>query len=158
MRKTIALAALLFHLSAHGVEFEKVGTAISKALGTKSVFKTVVGDSIPVYYAKNDDGKPVRYAVVKKETYPPNCTHTWVMGLTASGVIKEIRVVEMACPHAFPANKASFLDQYKGKGKADVKKLKNDIHTVASATGSCDLTTDAVIKSIAAVAEAREKF
>lgn len=157
-----ALAALLlWAIDARAVEFEKLGAALAKALGTKQVFKTsaaVDGEDVTVYYAKGDGGKPRKYAVVSKETYEPNCTHTWVVGLTSAAKVDDIRVVEMGCPHAFPARKASFLDQYKGKGPADVKSLKGDITTIAKATGSCELTTKAVSRSIVAAAKAKGSF
>jgi hypothetical protein len=62
--------------------------------------------------------------------------------------IQQIRVVEMSCPHAHPARAHSFLDQFTGKGPADLKKLDQSISTIAKATGSCELTIDAVKTSI----------
>jgi len=156
---TVVKLALLVHLDAHAVEFEKLGTAVAKALGTKKAFRTTVsigGDEVPVFYAKGAGGHPTRYAVVQKRVYPPNCSHTWVVGVEPSGTITDVRVVEMKCPHAFPAQKASFLEQYRGKGPADVKTLKSDIHGIAKATGTCELTSDAVKTSIDAVLKSRD--
>ncbi len=132
-------------------EFEKQGSSLAKALGTKKVFQksvTVDGKKETVYYAKGEDGKATKMAVVQKGLYKPDCTHTWVIGMTADAKVDQIRVVEMKCPHAFPTNKAFFLDQYKGKGSADIAKLKDGITTVAKATATSNLTTDAVVSSI----------
>ena len=62
--------------------------------------------------------------------------------------ITQVRPIEMACNHAFPTKAAGYLDQYKGKGPADAAKLSADIATIAKATGSCNLATDAVKRSI----------
>ena len=70
------------------------------------------------------------------------------MGVDKEGKVTEVRAQEMQCPHAFPAKAASFLDQYKGLGPADVESLKGKVNTIAKATGSCDLATDAVKASI----------
>jgi len=135
-------------------EFESLKTALSKALGTEKAFQkkvTVEGKTETVYYAKGEDGKATKLAIVQKGLYKPDCTHTWVVGLdAASSTIDQVRVVEMKCPHAFPTNKAFFLDQYKGKGPADVAALKDKKNTniVAKATYTAYLTTDAVVSSI----------
>lgn len=110
-------------------------------------------------HSKDASGHASRFAVVQKGLYEPNCTHTWVIGLdAASSSVDKIEVVEMACPHAFPTKQASFLDQYKGKGPADVASLKGDIHTIAKATWSCNLTTTAVVTSINAASSLKGKI
>ena len=150
LSRFIVITALIFQLeAANAVEFEKLGSAIANALGTKKVSKTkatVDGESMDVYYAKDPSGKASKLAIIRKDIFQPNCTHTWVIGLdAATASIEQIRVVEMSCPHAHPAKAACFLDQYKGKGPADMKSLKGDIHTIAKATATCDFTTKAVI-------------
>ncbi|MEZ4751935.1 MAG: hypothetical protein R3B54_15280 [Bdellovibrionota bacterium] len=94
------------------VEFEKMGQAIAKSLGTTKAFKSTVeveGEAATVYYSKDGSGQPKKVAVVQKGIYEPNCTHTWVVGLDArSAKVEGIRVVEMSCPHAFPTKKSSF--------------------------------------------------
>lgn len=138
----------------NATEFEKLGDAIAKSLGTKQVFKSSVAvgkETVTVFYSKNASGKAEKMAVLQNGLYEPNCTHTWIVGVDAkTSVIDSIRVVEMSCPHAFPTRESSFLDQYKGKGPKDAAKLTSTIHTVAKATGSSVLTTTAVIKSIQA--------
>lgn len=146
---------LLFYLdTANATEFEKLGDAIAKALGTKQVFKTTLPmgkDTVTVFYSKNKSGKAEKLGVLQTGLYEPNCTHTWIVGVDAATTkINGIRVVEMSCPHAFPTREASYLDQYKGKGPKDAAKLSSVIHTIAKATGSSNLTTTAVIKSIQA--------
>ena len=78
------IAALLFlTLSAHAA-FEKKGTAIEKALGTKKAFQKKVkveGKEVGVFFAKDGKGKVSRYAIVREALFPPSCTHTWVIGL-----------------------------------------------------------------------------
>jgi hypothetical protein len=54
----------------------------------------------------------------------------------------------MSCPHAYPTREQSFLSQFIGKGPKDAPTLKKKVDTVAKATGSSDLTTDAVVRSI----------
>ena len=157
--KTLATLLLLAYVEAQAVEFEKLGNAVSKALGTKKAFQKSVnvnGKETTVFYGKTDAGEPSKLAIVQKGLWEPNCTHTWVVGLDAkTATVEQIRVVEMSCPHAFPTNKASFLDQYKGKGPADLKKLKGEIQTIAKATGTCNLTTDAVVTSVTAASQFR---
>ena len=157
------LSLLLVYLqTALGVEFEKLGSAIAKALGTKKAFKksvSVSGENTTVFYSKGGNGKANKFAVVRKGIYPPNCTHTWVVGVDAkSSKVEQVRVVEMSCPHAFPTNKPNFLAQYKGKGPQDLKTLKGDVNTIAKATGSSDLTSDAVKASIEAAMKLKGKI
>jgi hypothetical protein len=159
-----SFCAVLFALYADGalgVEFEALGTAVEKALGTAKAFKKSVklkGKETQVFYAKGAGGKASKFAVVQKGLYEPNCTHTWVVGLDSSASVEQIRVVEMSCSHAFPTKEASYLEQYKGKGPAAVSKLKGEIHTVAKATGSSDLTTEAVVTSITIVNKLKGKL
>jgi len=164
-RKTIRLVVttllFLFVETAHSAEFEKLGKAISKALGTKKAFQKKVkvkGQEVQVFYNKKK-GKATKFAVVQKRIYEPDCTHTWVIGLDAKkSTVREIRVVEMSCPHAFPTRKASFLEQYSGVGPKGSKALKSKIVTIAKATGSSELTTDAVQTAIEAANKLRGKI
>jgi hypothetical protein len=157
--KFILILSLVFYVArARATEFEKLGDSIGKSLGTKQVFQTkatVGSETISLFYSKDGSGKANKFAALQKGIYEPNCTHTWIIGLDKSAKIDSIRVVEMSCPHAFPTREDSYLDQYKGKGPKDLATLKGQIHTVAKATGSCNLTTDAVIKSIKAVASVK---
>lgn len=134
-------------------EFESLGKAVAGALGTTKAFKksvkSVGGKAVDVFYSKAPSGAPLNYAFVEKGVYEPNCTHTWVIGIDAkTSKVSQIRVVEMSCPHAYPTKAGNFLDQFKGKGPADVAKLDSQIIPIAKATGSCNLTTAAVKRSI----------
>jgi hypothetical protein len=157
---TLALFAQIE--SAKAVEFEKLGSAVANALGTSKAYKTratVEGRNIEIFYSKDGKGKAQRFAVVQKGVYEPNCTHTWVIGLNAANSrVEQIRTLEMSCPHAFPTRQASFMDQYKGKGPADIGTLKGSVHVVAKATGSSELTTKAVITAIKAVDSLKGKM
>ena len=148
--------------SAMAVEFEKMGSAISQALGTTKAFKTTVQTkkgATDVFYSKDGAGKAEKFAVVQKRLYDPNCTHTWVVGINAKTVnVETVRVVEMSCPHAFPTQKKAYLEQYKGRGPASLKTLTGDIHTIAKATGSSQLTTDAVSTAIEAAQSLKGKI
>ena len=65
----------------------------------------------------------------------------------------------MGCPkYAFPTKSATFLDQYKGKGPADVATLDADIQVVAKATGTSQLTTQAVKRTITSYAKDKGQF
>jgi hypothetical protein len=152
MKRPSLFAILLLLASvetASAVEFEKLNAAIAKVLGTTKAMKKTVsidGKNADVFYAK-DGGKAL--AVIQKRIYEPNCTHTWVIGVDpATQKVQQIRVVEMSCPHAHPTRSNSFLDQFSGKGPADLAKLDASISTIAKATGSSELTTDAVKTSI----------
>lgn len=135
---------------AGAVDFEPMNKALVNLLGTTKVVKKTVGKS-EAYYVKGAKGIPSKIAFIERGVYEPNCTHTWAIGLDPkSGAVTEIRVIEMSCPHAFPTRAASFLDQYKGKGPADAAKLSADIKTIAKATGSSNLTTDAVKRTVTA--------
>src|SRR3954468_5304707 len=78
--------------------FEKMGSAIEKILGTKKAVKKTVdvnGKPVDVYLSSTEP----RVAVVQKAVYPPDCTHTWVIGTNGeTAKITQIRVVEMSCP------------------------------------------------------------
>jgi hypothetical protein len=126
-------------------EFEKLGKAVAKVLGTKKAMQSQTSKGEPLFYSKGKGGKAEKFAFIEKGIYEPNCTHTWVVGVDAKSLkVTEVRVIEMSCPHAFPARANSFLDQFKGKAPADVSSLKKSIATIAKATGTCDLTTQAV--------------
>lgn len=152
-----ALTMELARMSAYATEFEPLGKAVAAALGTKAAFKksfAFEGKPLNIFYDKDAAGKATRFAFVQKGVYEPNCTHTWIVGIDAiSGKVREVRVVEMSCPHAYPTKTESFLGQFKGKGLADAQKLKSDIAPVAKATGSANLVTEAVRKSIVAASK-----
>ncbi|MGZ3688516.1 MAG: FAD:protein FMN transferase [Bdellovibrionota bacterium] len=160
-RNVFGMLALPFALWAlveqqsHAVEIEAKNKAIVALLGTPKAFRksvSVEGKETELFYSKNAQGKADHIAVIETGLYPPNCTHTWAVGINpASGAVTEVRVIEMGCPHAFPTRAGSFLDQFKGKGPADVAKLDSQIDMVAKATGSAKLATDAVKRSIIAV-------
>ena len=160
----IILVISLMVERADAAQFEKLGSALANALKTKKVFQksfqTDDGKRGKVFYSKKKSGEPKRFAFVEKGLYNPGaCTHTWVIALDAdSQRVEQVRVVEMSCQHAFPTRKASYLKQYRGKGPADVKELKDDISTIAKATGSSDLTTDAVKRAILHAVKVRKEF
>jgi hypothetical protein len=148
--------------SALAVEVEPLGKAVMAVLGTSKAMKRTVPSSAgetTVFVTKDASGKVSRAAFIQKGIYQPNCTHTWVVGIDGkSGKVTQVRVVEMSCPHAFPTKSASFLDQFKGKGPADAAKLDAEVSTVAKATGSSKLTTDAVKRSITSYKNSRAKL
>ncbi|MBY0470566.1 hypothetical protein K2X30_05305 [bacterium] len=155
MKARLCVFALLLCIErVQASEFEPVNLALKNALGTTKAFpKTVPSpngkEQIKMFYSKDDAGKAKTFAFVQKEIYPPNCTHTWVVAADAkTAKISKIRVVEMSCPHAFPTKEANYLSQYMGKGPADVATLDKKIDTIAKATGSCNLTTTAVKRTI----------
>ena len=145
LHQAFSLVVLISFLeSASAVEFIGLGDAVIGMLKTKTAKQKMVGrgkNKAPAFYTKK------RFAVVEKGLYPPNCTHTWVIGFSKKCKVTGITPQEYGCPHANPTKKASFLDQYKGKGPADVKTLRDEVMTVAKATGSSDLMTDAVIRA-----------
>ena len=152
------IAAIVFIVRANNLsagEFEKKGKALSSLLGTTKVKVKKVPrgkQQVEVYFTKEGNALGGKIAVIEEGLYPPNCTHTWAIGIdTKSGKVNAIRVLEMQCPHAFPCQKASYLEQYIGKGPADVATLDKDIQTIAKATATANLTTDAVKRAIQTV-------
>ena len=147
---------------AGAVEFEPQAKALIALLKSTKVSKKTVetkAGPMTLFYTKGADGRPERAAFVEKGVYEPSCSHTWAIGLDAkAGAIEEIRVIEMECNHAFPTRAASFLDQFKGKKVADAAKLSSQIRTIAKATGSCDLTTDAVKRVLTAWPELQKQL
>lgn len=159
MKIKIALLLMLFYLdTGFSVEIENLKSALKATLGPikSAAKKTLTRDkeTFDVYFDKSSKS---RFAVVQKRIYPPNCTHTWVIGIDGqTSVVTGIRIVEYSCPHAKPAAKESFFEQYKGKGPADTKTLKGSVTTIAKATGTSELTTDAVIMAIEAVVDLKK--
>jgi hypothetical protein len=154
-RKVVNWVAVIIFLvrvhAAQAVQFEPKGKALAGILGSTKVktkkFKQGK-EQVEVFFTK-EGALGDTIAVVQKGLYPPNCTHTWAIGVDSkTAKVKSIRVLEMSCPHAFPCQKESYLEQYLGKGPADAKKLQSDITTIAKATGTSNLTTDAVKRSI----------
>lgn len=158
----VVLAAELGRMSALATEFEPLGKAVAAALGTKKAFKKSFAfekKPLDVFYSKDKSGKAAKYAFVQKRIYEPNCTHTWVVGVDAkSGKVTQVRVVEMSCPHAFPTKTEGFLGNFKGKGFADANKLKSEVTPIAKATGSSELTVDAVRASLVAASKLKGKL
>ena len=160
MKRFLFLIIFGFYIDqGFSVEIVPLKNALKATLGpVKAAAKknmTQGGEKFEVYYDKN---APKKFAVVQRRIYPPNCTHTWVIGLDSSATVKDIRIVEYSCPHAKPATTPSYFEQYIGKGPADAGSLKGSISTVAKATGTCDLTTDAVIMSIKGVTDAKKSL
>lgn len=155
--------ALWLHAQvASATQFEPLGKALSTLLESTKPFTKKFkrgAEEVVLFYTKDDAGKLKKIAVIEKGVYEPNCTHTWAVGIDAeTGKVDQVRVVEMSCPHAFPTQKEGYLSQYKGKGPADVKKLDDDIKTIAKATGSSKLATNAVKKSIQLVSTVKGKL
>ena len=158
----ILLLAALTWLSvdrAQGAEIESMNKAVIAILGTPKATKRSVNDGasdVDIFLAKDAAGKTKRLAFIEKGVYPPDCTHTWAIGVDGvSGRILQVRPIEMSCPHAFPTKSASFLDQFKNKGVADVKDLEEGVHVVAKATGTSQLTVQAVKRVLTTFAKKR---
>jgi hypothetical protein len=157
--KTLIIALLTWAVieNASAVEIEPMGKAVGTLLGTTKAFKKTLNDgtsNVDVYYSKGADGKAAKVVFIEKGLYPPSCTHTWAIGMdAATGTVTEVRPLEMACPHAYPTKSASFLSQFQGKGPTDVSTLDSDVHSVAKATGTSKLATEAVKRSIETLAK-----
>lgn len=153
MNRRLALASLLLLWirleSAGAVVFEPLGAAIGAVLGTtKASSKTLEGTAFYYVKAKTPGARPEKVAAVEKGVYPPNCTHTWVIGLDpADGKVTQIRVHEFSCHHANPTKAESFLEQFKGIGPGDLAKLDKST-TIAKATGSSVLVREAVKRAV----------
>jgi hypothetical protein len=124
-----------------------MGKSIMAMIGTKDATKKTFPGTTAIY-DKKANGKPKVVAFVEKNTWQTTCAHTWIVGIGADGKVTQVVAQEQQCPHAKPAAAASFLEQYKGKGPADTAKLKDNVTTIAKATGSCELATEAVVHAI----------
>jgi NifU-like protein involved in Fe-S cluster formation len=151
------LATTSLFVSAAGamaVEIEPLGKAVGAILHTTKAFSRTVpydGKKLSFYYSKTGDGKIDQAVFIEHGLYEPDCTHTWAIGMDPrSRKVTEVRVIEMACPHAFPTKSAAFLEQFKGKGPADVATLDSQVTTIAKATGSSKLAVAAVKRTIVA--------
>jgi hypothetical protein len=159
MRKQILtlIALFLFVVKIETVtasEFQPLGKAIATVLGTSKALKHDAA-----FYAKDAQGKASRIAFVEKRLWGENCTHTWVVGVDAAkSTITGIEAVEMSCPHAFPTKASSYLEQYIGKGPTDVATLDKTVDTIAKATGSSRLCTDAVKHAITEAGKLKGKI
>lgn len=159
-RKWISIVGLFLYLdTASAVEFQPLGSAVAKVLGTTKAFQKKLGGPQSVFYSKDPAGHVQYVAVVEKGIYEPACTHTWVVGLDAKTArVRGIEVVEMSCQHAYPTRAASYTDQYKNVGPAELATLDKKIQTIAKATGSSVLLTDAVKRSVKVVAAQKGVF
>jgi hypothetical protein len=149
--KVLTASALLWLCAerSFAVDIEPMGKAIGALLGTtKQVQKKTFGKQL-AFFSKDASAKG-KAVFIENGVYEPNCAHTWAVGIDGAGKVQGVRVLSLGCPHANPIKPASFLDQYKGKGAADIAALKahKGIDTIAKATGSCDLTSDAVARSL----------
>lgn len=156
MKRYVCLIAIVFYVDqGFSVEIESLKSALKAALGpVKSATKQTVTHNDQTFDVYYDKAALVNYAVVQKRVYPPNCTHTWVVGINAKKkTVNKIRIVEFSCPHAKPATTASYFEQYMGKGPTDLESLKGSVSTIAKATATCDLTTDAVITAVQSIGE-----
>lgn len=146
----------------HARQLMPLGNALIATLKSKSA----VPSKLPqykgkVYYTVGADKKPSRVSVVENGTWGTDCTHTWAVGLDAkTAKVREVKVIELSCPHADPINTPRFLSQFVGKGPKDFSKMKlgAGIDAAAKATGSSEMTIDAVKRSITLVAKAKGKF
>jgi hypothetical protein len=126
-------------------EIEPLKTALISLLGK---VKVQHGTSEGLDYWFKDGGRAPRVVFIEKNIYPPNCSHTWAVGIdSATGKVASVHPLEMGCPHGYPAKSKTFLMQFQGKGVADLKAL-DGIDTIAKATGTCKLAADAVKKSL----------
>jgi hypothetical protein len=140
---------------AHAVDLVPMGQALIKLLGTpKAMTKKV--DGATAVYAKDGKGKVV--AFIEKNVWNAQCDHTWLVGIGKDGKVTQVVAQNQQCPHAKPSAAESFLDQYKGKGPADVAKLKSDATTIAKATGSCELASDAVVHAVNSYQKIKGQF
>jgi thiamine biosynthesis lipoprotein len=141
----ILVTALLWGMTeqARAVDLIPLNKALEGALGTSKAFRKTIGDAT-FFYSKDAAGRPARLAFIEHNTWQKSCSHTWVVGIDRAGRVVRVIAQEQQCPHAKPSAADSFLDQYKGKSPADAAKLRDSVNTIAKATGSCELATDAV--------------
>ena len=143
---TIAIISLWTMLqSSFAGEIEPLKSALISMLGKVQV-QHVGNDSGDYWFQKG--GHAPRVVFIEKNVYPPNCSHTWAVGIdTKTGKVASVHALEMGCPHGYPAKEKGFLAQFQGKSIADIKSL-DGIDTIAKATGTCKLAAKAVQASI----------
>ncbi len=140
----IAVVAIWAQIErAHATEIESLASVLKSFLGRVKVQHGKDGD-----YWYPVGKKATRVVFIEKNIYPPNCTHTWAIGInTKDGKVAAVKPIEMSCPHGLPAKSKSFLSQFEGKSMATIKSL-DSIDTLAKATGTCKLAGEAVKKAI----------
>jgi hypothetical protein len=139
----VSLWALIERVQAG--EIEPLKSALISMLGKVQVQHQAQGE-MDYWFQKG--GHAPRVVFIEKNVYPPNCAHSWAIGIdTKTGKVASVHPLEMGCPHGYPAKSKTFLSQFQGKSVADLKTL-DGIDTIAKATGTCKLAADAVKKSI----------
>ena len=143
---TMAIIGIWTTLEASwGGEIEPLKSALISMLGKVQV-QHVGKDGADYWFQKG--GHAPRVVFIEKNVYPPNCSHTWAVGIdTKTGKVASVHPLEMGCPHGYPAKSTTFLSQFQGKSISDVKSL-DSIDTIAKATGTCKLAAKAVQSSI----------
>ena len=69
---------------------------------------------------------------------------TYAIGITPSGTVKSIEIMEYVESYGYQVAEASWHNQFSGKRATDVIKLNHDIQNIAGATLSCKHLTDGV--------------
>jgi len=149
----LSVSALSISLQdAFATQVESLKSALKSLLKTDKVFQKKIDfekEKSTVIYSKGSDGKADQVVVMGNGRYPPNCDHTWTIGLNAKdATVTEAKLIEYTCHHAEPTTQKSFMDQYKGKGPKDVATLASKITPVAKATGTSELATKAIVRAI----------
>lgn len=170
LERSLSILALLVMLEnqAQAVQLEPAGKALIAVLGTpkakpvkeaKKDPREAEQKELKAFYTTGSGAKATKFAFLHTWIWEKQCSHGWVIGVDAkTSKVTEVRFIEMQCPHAEPVKKASFNEQFKGKGPADVAKLKDKVDTIAKATGSCMIAAKAVAQSIRLAAAWKGKY
>lgn len=128
---------------------------IKKAFNLKETtdFKERISKGPYTFYISRDASDNPDMYILILDQYWRTCYHKYAVGIEPSGKIKEIVVVELNCPYAYPINKKSFLKQFKDKNAADGRKgaieVGHGVDAISGATGSADATAVVARRALA---------
>jgi len=167
MDKKIApvLLALGLALGAHAATYGKLSDALKQLLPTgQKAYRTKVvltkaqadalnamgdgdflkDDAVDVYYTKNDKSQVTGTAIEMVEVLKRwKSTHTWAVGLSPTGVLTGVALLELTEKRAFPMAGDAFLKQYAGR-RPDQVEIGKGVDAVSGATESCRLLSESV--------------
>jgi len=168
MAFTVRLILLLMLISiplspVKGVKYRSVKEAVQKITGEdKKIYQKVFEltpemrsnlkaelnwnpnkDAFKFYYSKDSAGNPENYAILLDEAINTGaCFHKFCIGISKSGEIISMDVVELNCQYAFPLNDQRFLRQFQGCNIQNYTSCGDKINAITGATQSSDLVKE----------------
>lgn len=132
-------------------KFEEIKNKFN--LKSTTDFKEKISKGPYTFYVSRDDAGNATMYILILEQYWRTCYHKYAVGIEPNGNVKEIVIVELNCPYAYPINKKSFLGQFKGKnasaGKQGAIEVGHGVDAISGATASSDATAIVTRRALA---------